>query len=69
MTLEWIEEVQTINVKEFGEEIAQDLICEYGNDLDIDNLTEAVTLALHDGIKADILAFAYKYLEDKGYIL
>lgn len=58
--------VQVIDVKEYGEEIAQEIINEQG---DIDDLTKAVTYGLHDGIKADILAFAYKYCEKMGYDL
>lgn len=62
-----VKEIQTINCKEFGETIAQELIDEYGDDLNIDHVTEEVTYALHEGIKADILYFAYNYLEDKGF--
>ena len=58
--------VQIVNVKEYGEEIAQEIINEQGN---IDDLTQAVTYGLHDGIKDSILRFAYKYCEEKEYDL
>jgi len=61
-----IEKIQTINVKEFGEEIAQDCFDEHGKDLDIDHIYKAITDALHDGIKADIVYFAFKYLDDNN---
>lgn len=61
-----IKEIQTINVKKFGEEIAQDCFCEQGEDLNIDHIYEAITYALHDGIKADIAYFAFKYIEDNN---
>ena len=61
-----IRPVQIIDVEEYGEEIAQEVISEKG---DIDILTTSVTYGLHDGIKADILAFAYKYCEEQGYDL
>lgn len=58
--------VQVIDVEEYAEEIAEEIINEQG---DIDDLTKAVTYELHDGIKADILRFAYKYCEQRGYDL
>ena len=61
-----VEEIQTINVKEFGEQIAQECASDYGEDLSIDNIYEDVTYALHDGIKADIIYFAFKYLDKNG---
>lgn len=61
-----VEEIQTINVKEFGEEIAQECFDEYGEDLDIDHIYNEVTYALHEGIKADIVYFAFKYLDDNN---
>ena len=61
-----IEEIQTINVKEFGEEIAQECVVENGEDLSIDDIYKSITYALHDGIKADIVYFAFKYLDENG---
>lgn len=61
-----IKEIQTINVKEFGEEIAEDCVSYYGEDLSIDHIYEDVTYALHDSIKADIIYFAFKYLDDNN---
>lgn len=58
--------VQIIDVEEYGEEIAEEIVNEQGN---IDDLTKAITYGLHDGIKADILTFAYKYCEKQGYDL
>ena len=58
--------VQIIDAKEYGEEIAQEVIDEQGN---IDDITTSVTYGLHDSIKADILAFAYDYCEKQGYDL
>lgn len=56
--------VQIIDVQEYGEEIAEEIINKQG---DIDDLTESVTYGIHDGIKADVLEFAYEYCEKKGY--
>ena len=61
-----IEEIQTINVKEFGEEIADECYREWKEDLCIDHIYKEVTDALHDGIKADIIYFAFKYLDDNN---
>lgn len=61
-----VEEIQTINVKEIGEEIAQECFNEYQNDLSIDNITEEIQYFVHDTIKADILYFAEKYLAKKN---
>ena len=61
-----IEEIQVINVKEFGEEIAQELASLHGDDLSIDHIYTDITYALHDGIKADIAYFAFKYLDDNN---
>ena len=61
-----VEEIQTINVKEFGADIAHDSFEEQGENLDIDHIYEAITDALHDGIKADIAYFAFKYLDDNN---
>lgn len=58
--------VQIIDAEEYGEEVAHEIISEQG---DIDDLTKSVTYGLHDGIKADILAFAYEYCEKQGYDL
>lgn len=58
--------VQIIDVEDYGKEMAQEIINEQGN---IDDLTKAVTYGLHDGIKADILTFAYEYCEKGGYDL
>ena len=58
--------IQIIDVENYGEEMAQETINEQE---DIDYLTKGVTIGLHDGIKADILEFAYKYCEKKGYDL
>lgn len=58
--------VQIIDVQEDGEESAKEIINEQGN---IDDLTKYVTDGLHDGIKADILAFAYEYCDKMGYDL
>lgn len=59
-----VKEIKTINIKEFGEEIAEDCFREHGEDLSIDHIYEEITYALHEGIKADIAYFAYKYLDD-----
>lgn len=61
-----IRPVQIIDVEEYGIDVAQDVIYEQG---DIDDLTTQVTYGLHDGIKGDILAFAYEYCEKQGYDL
>ena len=61
-----IKEIQTINIKELGEEIAEECILNYGEDLNIDNIYESVTYELHDGIKADIIYFAFKYLDENN---
>lgn len=61
-----IEEIQVVNVKEFGEEIAEECYMEWGKDLCIDHIFKEVTNALHDGIKADIVHFAFKYLDDNS---
>lgn len=61
-----VKEIQTINVKEFGEEIAEDCLRDYGENLDIDHIYEEITYALHEGIKADIAYFAFKYLDDNN---
>lgn len=58
--------IQIIDVEEYGEEVANEIISEQG---DIDDLTTSVTYGLHDGIKSDILEFAYKYCEKQGYDL
>lgn len=58
--------IQIIDVQEEGEESAKEIINEQGN---IDDLTKYVTNGLHDGIKADILAFAYEYCDKIGYDL
>lgn len=61
-----VKEIQTINVKEFGEEIAEDCFREHSKDLNIDHIYEEITYALHEGIKADIVYFAFKYLDDNN---
>ena len=58
--------IQIIDIEEYGEEMAQETINEQE---DIDYLTKGVTIGLHDGIKADILAFAYEYCEKMEYDL
>lgn len=59
-----IKEIQTFNVKEIGENIARELSLEYNDDLNIDHIYEDITHFLHDGIKADIIYFAFKYLDE-----
>lgn len=61
-----VKEIQTINIKEFGEEIAEECYREHGENLDIDHVYEDITIALHDGIKADIAYFAFKYLDENN---
>lgn len=60
------DEIQIIDVKEFGEEIAQKLASLHGDDLNIDHIYKDITYSLHDGIKADIAEFAFKYLDDNN---
>ena len=55
------------NIKDkIEEEIAEDCFREHGEDLNIDHIYEEITYALHEGIKADIAYFAYKYLDDNN---
>ena len=61
-----IRPVEIIDKEEYGEEVAQEVISEQGN---IDNLTTSINIGLYDGIKGDILAFAYEYCEKRGYDL
>ena len=58
--------IQIIDVEDYGKEMAQETINEQE---DIDYLTKGVTIGLHNGIKADILAFAYEYCKKMGYDL
>ena len=66
-------EIHTITAKEIGEEIANDLLWEninHWSDITIDDVTTEATYALHDGVKADIIYYACKIIEDKlGYEL
>lgn len=61
-----IKEIQTINVKKFGEEIVQNCLHKHNEDLDIDHIYQEITEALHEGIKVDIAYFAFKYLDDNN---
>lgn len=61
-----IKEIQVINVKEFGEEIAEECYMEWDKNLCIDHIYKEITNALHDGIKADIAYFAFKYLDNNN---
>lgn len=59
-------EIQTINIKEFGEQVAQECALDYGEDLSIDNIYEDITHILNESIKTDIIYFAFKYLDDNN---
>ena len=66
-------QIHIIDAKEIGEDIANDLLQENIDNWDnitIDNVTTEATYALHDSVKADIIYYACKIIEDKlGYEL
>lgn len=59
-----MEENININLKELGEEIAQECFAEHQEDLLIDHIYEEVNYILHNTIKENIIDYALNYLEE-----